>query len=1073
MGTTQASETTGPSIDELVADYYRMSDRGLTVDRQAWADRYPELAGKLSEFFANEDLLIGLVAPLKAAIDASGPPALADSGGTGSGGQTVELPGKPAEPASTLHLPTIGDYELIRRLGRGAMGDVYEARQVRLNRIVALKMIRAGLLATDEDVQRFRNEAQAVALLDHPHIVTIYAVGEDEGFHHFSMKLIRGGSLEERIGAFRKDPRAAASLMMDVARTIQYAHQRGILHRDLKPANILVDENGQPHVSDFGLAKRLGGGGDLTGTGVIVGTPRYMAPEQAEGSKGRITTLTDVYGLGAVLYALLTGRAPFVGGSLLETIERVRSPQPPEPPARLNPLVHRDLETICLKCLQKDPQRRYLSAEHLADDLRRWLDGEPIAARPVSAAARAWMWCRRNRTVAAFLVALSLLAGVSTWQWLRAEGLRNLAERNACGVEVDQAIELCRQGDVSRGLLQLAQTLRTAPRNSDDLKPAIRANIVAWACSGTRLKAVLPHENRVYQVAYSPDGKTFVTVETGPNFRNPRRPAWGGARLWSSTTCEPVGPLLHHGAAVLSVAFSPDGRFLATCGNDGTARLWRVADSTPHGKPLHHGWAVFDAAFSPDGRTLLTGSSNKTARFWDLASGVPLGEGLEHAYAVARVDFGPDGRVAITAAHDGRFSLWNLQTRRPTLISAQNSVRSRSPDSRALLQNPPFSGDGARFITNRPPDSVRQYGGQLWDAATGKPIGPVLALDTYVSSVALSRDGRLALTGGWDNTARLWDGKTGEPIGPLMRHESPVRAVAFSADSTRAVTVTESVAQLWSVPDGRPLGDPMHHRGPILSVAFHPSGQELMTAGLDGTARVWYLGSASESIELQEAHAVLEHEPYLAYSPDRRHVLVGHPDGTAKVRDAQTSIESGTSLVHRTEVLAVDWSADGERLLTGCIDGTVTIWSARSGQRRGRPMTHPGAARAVAFSPDRQTVLTGGNDKTARLWDADTGKPIGPPLVHDAAVVAVAFDPGGRTLVTRTESGTVRRWERPLASPGSDERFLHWVCLVTGCTLDADGLLHALDTATRQQSQSRLAALGGAPSMSRGLFWSR
>ncbi|MFO0950107.1 MAG: serine/threonine-protein kinase [Isosphaeraceae bacterium] len=169
------------------------------------------------------------------------------------------------ETAPAIHPPTVGEYELVRRLGRGAMGDVYEARQVRLNRVVALKMIRAGLLASDEDVQRFRNEAEAVALLDHPRIVTIYAVGEDQGLHHFSMKLIRGGSLAERVEAFRKDPRAAASLMIEVARAIQYAHQQGILHRDLKPANILVDENGQPHVSDFGLAKRMGWS-DLTGT---------------------------------------------------------------------------------------------------------------------------------------------------------------------------------------------------------------------------------------------------------------------------------------------------------------------------------------------------------------------------------------------------------------------------------------------------------------------------------------------------------------------------------------------------------------------------------------------------------------------------------------------------------------------------------------------------------------------------------------------------------------------------------------------------------------------------------------
>ena len=273
-----------------------------------------------------------------------------------------------------------GDYEVYKELGRGGMGVVYEARQVSLKRAVALKMIRAGLLAGDDALRRFRNEAEAVALLDHPGVVPVYEVGEHEGHHYFSMKLLDGGSLVPLLGRYKADPRAAATLVAEAAEAVAHAHTRGILHRDLKPANLLIDAEGHPHVSDFGLAKRVEDDVELTQSGAILGTPAYMSPEQAWGRRGSITTATDVYGLGTVLYALLTGKAPFGGDSVVETLDAVRN-SPPEPPSRSNPKAPRDLETICLKCLEKDPRRRYASAHALADDLRLWLDSRPISAR--------------------------------------------------------------------------------------------------------------------------------------------------------------------------------------------------------------------------------------------------------------------------------------------------------------------------------------------------------------------------------------------------------------------------------------------------------------------------------------------------------------------------------------------------------------------------------------------------------------------------------------------------------------------------------------------------------------------
>jgi tRNA A-37 threonylcarbamoyl transferase component Bud32 len=316
-------------------------------------------------------------------------------------------PNGPSLPTGTC-VGYFGDYELQRVLGEGGMGIVYKARQLSLNRSVALKMIRAARFASADEVRRFQNEAEAVARLDHPNIVPIFEVGRFEDQHYFSMKLIAGESLDKRLKDYAADPRRAARLVAMTAVAVHHAHQRGILHRDLKPANILIDGEGQPHVTDFGLAKRVEGDSELTRSGAIVGTPAYMAPEQASAKKGAITTATDVYGLGAILYALLTGRAPFGGTTVLDTLEHVRE-RAPEPPRKLNPRVPRDLEVICLKCLEKDPRRRYASADALAEDLTRWQAGEPITARPVSRLEQARLWIRRHPTATA-LVGTSLMS---------------------------------------------------------------------------------------------------------------------------------------------------------------------------------------------------------------------------------------------------------------------------------------------------------------------------------------------------------------------------------------------------------------------------------------------------------------------------------------------------------------------------------------------------------------------------------------------------------------------------------------------------------------------------------------
>ncbi len=302
-----------------------------------------------------------------------------------------------------------GDYEVEAEIARGGMGVVYRAKQKSLNRTVAVKMILSGQLASEADVARFRAEAEAAGNLDHSNILPIYEVGEHEGQQYFSMKLVTGGNLGGRVAELVVRPREAAALVARITRAVHFAHQRGILHRDLKPANVLLDPDGTPYVTDFGLAKRTEGDAGLTRTGAVVGTPSYMPPEQARAEK-QLTTAADVYSLGAILYELLTGRPPFRAGTVFDTIREVLEKEP-DHPRTFNLRADRDLSAIALKCLQKAPEQRYDSAAALADDLERWFNGEPTKARPPSVVGQAWRWLRRNTTAAATVAALGLAWG--------------------------------------------------------------------------------------------------------------------------------------------------------------------------------------------------------------------------------------------------------------------------------------------------------------------------------------------------------------------------------------------------------------------------------------------------------------------------------------------------------------------------------------------------------------------------------------------------------------------------------------------------------------------------------------
>eukprot|EP00913_Durusdinium_trenchii_P010879 g10208.t1 len=402
------------SFPELTVE--ELADSGLIAEeyrvRTRWGDR-PSASGLLQEYGLGEEHL-----PLLLAVDEELATEETVLRSTSTDEETVptgEADNRTIEWSLSTDAeqaapgPTFGDYEILHEIARGGMGVVYKARQTKLNRIVALKMIKAGELAGDEDIRRFQVEAEAAARLDHPHIVPIHEIGEDNGRHYFSMGFVDGAGLDAKLKDGPLDGRETAELMKNIVDAVHYAHENGVVHRDLKPGNILIDADGNPRITDFGLAKSTGTDSSLTATGNILGTPSYMPPEQAAGRTDEIGPLSDVYSLGAVLYCLLTGRPPFQSANVIDTLKQVLE-NDPVPPKQLNPTIDTDLETICLKCLEKEPARRYATAAELGNDLQRYRDGHPILARPIRLPARCWRWCKRNPLGATVAVLVMLLA---------------------------------------------------------------------------------------------------------------------------------------------------------------------------------------------------------------------------------------------------------------------------------------------------------------------------------------------------------------------------------------------------------------------------------------------------------------------------------------------------------------------------------------------------------------------------------------------------------------------------------------------------------------------------------------
>jgi WD40 repeat protein len=925
---------------------------------------------------------------------------------------SASLRGETANGDPAADVPRrLGRFQLLELVGRGSFGTVYKAQDEQLDRVVAIKVPRAGSFGTHEEEQRFLGEARSAAQLNHPHIVPIHEVAYEGAMPFLVCEYVEGRTLKAVLAEGRLGLREAAELTARVADALAYAHRHKVVHRDVNPRNILIDAAGQPHVTDFGLARRQEASTVVTLEGQILGTPAYMPPEQAAGEQSRVDGRSDVYSLGVVFYELLTGDLPF-RGNLSVLLHQVLYDEP-RPPRKLNDRLPRDLETICLKAMAKAPARRYATAGDLAADLRRYLAGVPILARPVGPGERLWRWCRRNPLVAslmALVFGLLVAATVTALLWAVQRGQLAEQERKdrrraeellaeSSQAQVSRGLRLLEEKD-SRGLLDLLE----ARKQVKGIPQARESRSVLWsgwyaACAG-RLKQVLGGGGPIFAVTFvPPNERLLLTIASGD----------GTARLWDTATGLPHGKpfrIAHRGKGLyypepLKASLSPDAQWLATVADGtGTIQVRDTATGRPYPRAFAEPLRGDKVLFSPDGKWLATARVD-AVRLWDLATGNPHGPLLRLGFPLEGIKvlaFSPDGRFLAAGSQQNDnlkgvpTKLWEVATGRGWALDPGHDpgvyAVAFSPDSKLLAT---ASWDGTA---------------RLWDTATGTPRSAPLRHGEHLHAVAFSPDGRLLATGAFDLTARLWDVATGRLLHRL-RHDGAVLNVAFSPDSKllAAGSLTGTV-RIWKTASGEQGGWPVRHQDTVTALAFRRDGRLLATSSLDGTARLWDLKAVGPRV-LEHSHRVWA----VAFSSDGKLLATASEDGWARVWDTSSwRLRAGPLRHPDRTLLAVAFSPDGKLLATAAGLG-VQFWDTARGYRRAKFLRSAGNTRYVTFSPDGK-FLAEGADMAARLWEVSTWRRIGPPLATKEHITALTFHPDGRLLAVASKDGLVQLWDR-------------------------------------------------------------
>jgi WD40 repeat protein/predicted Ser/Thr protein kinase len=952
---------------------------------------------------------------------------------------------QPGPPQSVISLEEIGtdfgDYELLEELGRGGMGVVYRAHQKSLDREVAIKMLLAGTLADEQAIERFYVEAQAVGQLRHPNIVRVFEVSKHRGHHFFSMEYIHGQSLDELAHNRPLTAREAVAYVKTIAEAIHCAHEAGIIHRDLKPSNILTDAMAQPLIMDFGLAKRTEDESGITSTGKIMGTPSYMPPEQIRTGEQGIGPACDIYALGAILYDLLTGRPPFRGESSMDILMQVLE-KDPVPPSALAPALDPDLETITLKCLEKDPAQRYSSAQALADELGRHLRGMAIQARPVTWMERSWRWCRRKPAAAAsvallaiLLLVLSIGGPLTAWQQ---RVLRFEAANKAQTAEILQReTETLRQEAMDA--LDDARQQRT---RAEDTSAAKSRQLYI---SDMRLAMRSWSEGDIPNVLGILD-RHRIDTRADPSHRF----EWNYLDRLCRTE---IQTLTDHKYSVYSLAISPDGSRLASGGRDGII-IWELATR----KPLHKITdvpLVFTLDFSPDGKQLAAGGSDLNDQhilnIWDtktfgLIRTLPDYDSCG-SVAWARIDYSPDGQLLAYPTKSRGVLVATLES---------GKIVAELKGFAKPAEHVSFSADGKHIVASSyyspPTENIK-----IWDWKSGQEV-LTLGVAGRISDVTFSPNGKwLAAAGNsptTEKTVRIWKLEPDNQASfsqVLVGQNRRINSLRFSPDGNQLVAVgfSNQVA-VWELNKTHPHRRFFGHQDYVSDAHFLPDGQRLISCSGDGSIKIWdynqrqstislkgkgrggytaafnspgtQVALRSESLDIgiwemetrKQLANLSGHQEAITsvmFSPAGKQLVSGSYDNTVRLWDLRSAKEISTFSDHKDDVLDVAFSPDGNLIASASVDGTARVWDVRNGRALSVFREHGKRLEALAFSPDGTQVASVGYDSVIRFWDPRTGVELStltPTQGH--LFVSVAFRPDGSEIIAGDSDGRMIGW---------------------------------------------------------------